>query len=147
MKLLGIDYGTKRIGLATSSGIYSAPFDVIKNKGETETLTRLLEIIAKEKVDAIVLGVPLNPRGGDTKMSILIREFGEKLQLASNLPLHFHNEILSSWEAEEYIKNTMGIKDPKKIAAIVDKVAASMLLQEYINTVGEDGNPPAKRGV
>ena len=135
-RLLGIDYGTRRIGLATSTMGISSPFSVLKNNGEEGNIRAISSIVTAEKIDGFVLGVPLNAQGQETPMSQSIRKFGQRLEQLG-LPVMYVNEMLSSWEAEEHIKNNLGITSPDKVAALVDKVAASMLLQEYIDNTGD----------
>jgi len=132
---LGVDYGLKRIGLATcdGSGFVSSPFDVIKNKGDNKNIARLLEIIHNERIEGVVIGLPLDKDGNETKMSGLIRGFAQKLSDKSGVMVMFINERYSSQEATEHIREKLGIKSREKIKELVDKMAAAMLLQTYLD--------------
>jgi len=131
MKLLGIDYGEKRIGVATSAMGMSTPLCTLVNN--TSLINEFKKIITEQRTQKIVIGLPLYKDGTESPNCPIIREFGAKLEAEFNIPVVFHNELLTSWEAEEYIKQTKHIKDPKKIKDMIDKVAASMLLQSYGN--------------
>jgi len=119
VKLLGIDYGLKRIGLATAVAGVASPFLTIENRGEKKNLSRLLEIIKSERIEKIVVGDGF-------------REFGELLGEVSGLEVVFVDERLSSWEAEEHIRNNLGIIKREKVKELIDKMAAVMILNNYI---------------
>lgn len=122
MKILGIDYGTKRVGLAISD--------------ETQTLARELNIlspkefwwgikdlIATEAIERIVIGLPLNMSGGSTQSTEAAQKFYDELQERfPEIPLEFMDERLSSVMAE-----SMGRKKD------VDSLAAQIVLQNYLD--------------
>ena len=122
MKVLAIDYGTKRIGLAVSD--------------ETETLARELailppkefwgsikDIIERENVERIVIGLPLNMSGQQTDKSREVQEFSDQLQKVVPLPVEFMDERLSSVMAG----NLPGGREN------VDSLAAQIILQNYLD--------------
>ena len=139
MKILCIDYGMKRIGLAASdpTGTISSPFMTILNKGTAKNIAALEQIIAKERVDMVVLGLPLKSNNEETQMSGLVRKFGTELETKLNIRVDYVNEHYSSKDAEEHIRQNFGINNHKRVAELVDKVAASMLLYDYINLTKE----------
>ncbi len=122
MKILGIDYGTKRVGLAISD--------------ETQTLARELnilspkefwwgikELIETEAIERIVIGLPLNMSGGSTQSTEAAQKFSDELQERfPEIPLEFMDERLSSVMAE-----SMGRKTD------VDSLAAQIILQNYLD--------------
>jgi len=135
MKLLGIDYGHRRIGLATTDlgGTIASPLFTVENRGERKNIEALCKIITDNKIQGIMCGIPQDMGGRDTSMSVIIREFCEKLSHASGLEVVYVNERYSSLDAEEHIRKNLGIKNPIKIREMVDKMVACMLLQEYVN--------------
>ena len=142
MRYLGVDYGKRRIGLAVTEagGCISRPFLVIANKGLGANIAFLRELVEKEGIGCVVIGLPLRfdeDKGiyKETQMSYETKVFGEALAGSIHVTVAYHNEAYSSFEAEDYIKNTLGIKKPQKIREMVDKVAASMILQEYLDLV------------
>ncbi|RLC51620.1 MAG: Holliday junction resolvase RuvX [Candidatus Cloacimonadota bacterium] len=134
-RIMGIDYGSVRIGIALSDPlqIISRPYKVIANSGE-ETFSEIKKIIEKEKVGKIVLGLPLNLEGKDSVKTEEVRKFGKLLQRELSIPIIFWDERFSSVEANEILKK-MGynfIESKKHI----DKIAASLILKNYL----EDNN-------
>jgi putative Holliday junction resolvase len=127
---MGIDYGEVRIGLALSDPlqIISQPLKVIGNNGDT--FSEINKIVKSEEVGKIILGLPQNLSGEDTKKTIEVREFAEILKSKVDVPVIFWDERYTSVEANEELKQ-MGytIAESRKV---VDKVAASIILKSYM---------------
>lgn len=118
---LGIDYGRTRIGIAISeAGLIARPFGVITNRGERKNLAAIAEIVKGYNVGIIVLGLPVHK---NMLMSNEVRDFAKTLE-PLGLEIVFQNEMLTSVEAEKCIK--------KKDRNLIDSIAASMILQEYL---------------
>ena len=130
LRLMGIDFGEVRIGIALSDPlqIISQPFLVLANNDNT--INEIQNIIKTEEVEKIILGLPQNLDGEDTKKTLEVREFAEKLKSNIDVPLFFWDERYSSVEANEQLKQ-MGytILESRKV---VDKVAASIILKNYM---------------
>lgn len=134
MKYLAIDYGLRRIGVAGSvGGVLAEPLCVVVNKGEKNNLRSIGNLIVQYKAGVIVMGVPLDRDGAETPMSQSIRVFGEKLGDSSGVEVIFVNERYSSKDAEEHIRINLGITKPERIKELVDKMAAAMVLQLYLD--------------
>ena len=131
-RLMCIDYGEVRIGIAVSDPlqIISRPFSVIFNNAET-VFIELNGIIKTENVSKIILGLPLNREGEDTEKTRQVRKFAELLKAEISIPLEFWDESYSTVEANNALKQ-MGY-DSKKSRTVVDKVAASIILQDYLD--------------
>jgi len=128
-RYLSIDYGKKRIGLAISeAGLIARPLRTIENKGAKKNLAALGEIIKQNRIDIIVVGLPEHK---NRAMADEIRAFAETLKVLG-AKLDFQNEAFTSIAAEEYIRDTLGILDHKKVAQLVDSAAATMILNEYL---------------
>jgi len=129
-RLMGIDFGEVRIGIALSDPlqIISQPFRVIPNNDNT--ISEIQNIVKTEEVEKIILGLPLNLDGEDTKKTLEVREFAEILKSNIDIPLIFWDERYSSVEANEKLKQ-MGysIVESRKV---IDKVAASIILKNYM---------------
>jgi len=139
MKYLGIDYGKKRIGLAISeAGKYASPIKTIANKGDQNNVAAVREVMTKHDIlptmSRIVCGIPLDIDGNDTPMSLEIKKFGERLCSELGVQVIYKNERYSSVEAEQFIREKMGITKFEKMKELVDGVAASMILQSYLDT-------------
>jgi len=130
-RILAIDYGEKRIGLAISDPlqIISRPYLVLENQVGS-ILEDIVKIIQKENVGKIVLGLPVNLAGDDTRKTAEVKEFANKLSSVISIPLEFWDERYTTVEANKMIKE-MKI-DSQKARKIVDKIAASIMLQDYL---------------
>jgi putative holliday junction resolvase len=129
-RLMGIDFGEIRIGIALSDPlqIISQPFLVIPNNDNT--ISEIQNIIKTEEVEKIILGLPVNLDGEDTKKTLEVREFAELLKSNVDIPVIFWDERYTSVEANEELKK-MGysIIESRKV---IDKVAASIILKNYM---------------
>lgn len=128
MRCLGIDYGRRRIGLALSDPtlLISTPLVIIENRGIKKTVLQIMDIIQKNDVQQIVLGLPLHANGDESEMSQEARRFGDVF-VALGFPVEYVDERYTSYEAESMIGNH---RESKKI---IDKVAASIILQIYLD--------------
>jgi putative Holliday junction resolvase len=126
-----IDYGEVRIGIALSDPlqIMANPYSVIKNNADT-LFDELNQIIKSENVSSVILGLPLNSKGEDSEKTKQVREFAEILKSRISLPVEFWDESYSTVEANKVLKK-MGL-NTKKSRQVVDKVAASIILQDYL---------------
>jgi len=133
-RIMSLDYGTVRIGIALSDPmqIIANPFKVIQNSGE-EVFSEINSIIKSENVGKIILGLPVNLEGKDTKKTIEVRDFFEKLKKRISIPIIYWDESYSSVEAEEMLKK-MG-KSIKESRKVVDKFAASIILKSYLDSI------------
>jgi len=130
MKLLGIDFGEKRIGLAIADDKIriAFPYKTIFHKTLKQTLQEIQEVIDEEGITDIVIGLPLSFKFEENQESRKIHEFVTKLkEKFTNRNIHEENEILTSKEAE----NLMGFKKTKD--GIVDAVAAALILQSFLD--------------
>lgn len=128
MRCLGIDYGRRRIGLALSDPtlLIASPLVIIENRGLKKTLTQIMDIIQKHDVGQVVVGLPLHMNGDESEMSREARQFGSAFT-ALGFPVAFVDERCTSFEAEEIIGNNPQSKK------LIDKVAASIILQLYLD--------------
>ena len=128
MRCLGIDYGRRRIGLALSDPtlLIASPLVIIENRGIKKTVLQILDLIKKNDVRQIVVGLPLHANGNESEMSHEARQFGDVFT-ALGYPVEFVDERYTSFEAEEMIGNHPQSKK------LIDKVAASIILQMYLD--------------
>jgi putative Holliday junction resolvase len=133
MRILGIDYGRRRIGLALSDSSLSVatPFAVMENKGIKKNCAKIVEIVTQNDVGRIVLGLPLHTSGEESEMSCEVRTFGDALDTLG-FPVEYADERWTTQTAEEALREQFG-HNHKKVANSVDKVAASIILQMYLN--------------
>ena len=131
-RYLGIDYGEKRIGLSLSDPlkIIASDYDVILNDELDNVLSKLKEIIEKNDVEKIILGLPYNMNGSLGFQAEIVLNFKEELE-QFNIPIILIDERESSKKAETIMKE-LKIKN-KKIRHTSDKKAASIILQDYLD--------------
>jgi len=132
-KLLGLDLGTKTIGIAVSDGMrYSAtPLETIQRTKFTADAARLLELIAENQAVGLVLGLPLNMDGSEGPRVQSTRAFARNLAQKTDLPLIFWDERLSTSAITRMLIEADTRRD--KRAEVVDKLAASYILQGFLD--------------
>jgi putative Holliday junction resolvase len=132
MRLLGIDYGTKRVGLALSDslGLLAHPYATLTRTTRERLFAELSAIIAKEKVQAVVIGLPLGLDGQETEAAKQVRNFAASLARRVNVPIHFENEALSSKAAQDQLRQVR-LRGKKQLAAL-DQQAAVIILSDYL---------------
>lgn len=135
-RLIGLDVGTKTIGVALSdkSRIIATPKFVLRRKGNKKDIELLLAYFEENLVGGIIVGKPLNSNGEETECSKFIGRFVDELMKYTELPIFFVDETLTSFQAEDFLINDMGSKC-RDVKQIVDKVAASYILQDFINLI------------
>ena len=133
-RILGLDYGERRIGVAISDplGIIASPFLVIDRKITPDYLSELKHIIQIKDVNKLIVGLPLNLKGEDTKQTEKVKNFITELSLELELPVNTVDERLSSVSAEKELQK-MGVKTGHEKGR-VDETAAAIILQEYLDS-------------
>jgi putative Holliday junction resolvase len=135
--VLALDVGEKRIGLAIgdSDVKIAVPSGIIENN--QQVTDKIEQIIYSKKIDKIVVGLPRNSKGEETKQSAYTRSFAEKLK-QFDLPVIFQDESLTSVEAEESLHNLQRCKNYNKTAkttkTALDDAAAALILSDFLET-------------
>ena len=135
MRILGIDYGDSRVGIAITDPlkITAQGLETIETKGNDKILLkRLDEIFEQYEVDTIVVGMPYNMNGSSSFRVEITEKFIHKLKCKYNkLKIVTVDERLTTVEAHRTM-NDLGI-DPKKKKTIVDTISAVYILEKYLN--------------
>ncbi len=133
MKAMGIDFGLKRIGVAFSdeTKFLATPFAVYHRKDLQSDLLYLKNLTETNKVDEIVCGLPLNPKGEEGPIAQETRAFMQELTKLTKIEPIFVDERLSSSLAEQFLAERE--KDWRKRKEKLDSVAASIILQDYLD--------------
>lgn len=128
-KIMGLDLGTKTIGVAISDGMrYSAtPLETIKRTKFTQDAERIVALIGQNQVVAVILGLPLNMDGSEGPRVQSTRAFARNLAPRINLPIAFWDERLSTSAVTRMMIEADLRRDRR--AEVVDKLAASYILQ------------------
>lgn len=131
-RVLGIDYGRKRIGVAVSDplGITAQPLPTVQNTGEDAAIVALVRVCGEKDVTRIVIGLPINMDGSRGPMALEVEAFARRLADAAHLPIETWDERLTSYDAESRLAEAgMHWKARKKH---VDQVAAALILQSWL---------------
>lgn len=135
MKYLGMDLGTKRIGLAIStSGVLTTPYKLISFKTYEEARDEVIKIIEKEKITCLVLGLPKNMDNSMGFASERSLNFKKLLEEKCNLPVNLVDERLSTVEAESILIENNYSRAKRK--NVIDELSACIILDTYLRKVG-----------
>ncbi len=133
MKIMAIDYGRIRVGIALTDplGVIPQPFLTLTCRSQRELIKRLKCIIEQNQVGLVLVGNPVSMNGMDNDMSRKIRNFVKKLQKLLDVSVELWDERFTSKYAVNILKDH-GIKQ-----ANLDEVAASLMLEEYLKQQSE----------
>ena len=133
MRILGIDYGEKRVGLAISSpvGFIAQGLPTIERIDGTDYLEDLADVINEKEVDEIVVGLPKNMNGSIGEKAEEVLALVETLKSKFNLPVHTFDERLTTVRAHKAMTGAKMSKKGKKKR--VDMIAAQFILQAYLD--------------
>ena len=129
MKILGLDIGQRRIGVAIALGKIASSYAVIEMTDLTKTMAEVAQIIRKENIEKIVIGIPKNK---DTFQADRIHKFAIELTKNVNLPVEYLDETLTSKEAERLLKASNLDPKSEKYREMVDKISAKLILEQYL---------------
>ncbi|MEC7855961.1 MAG: Holliday junction resolvase RuvX [Candidatus Neomarinimicrobiota bacterium] len=131
-RTLGIDFGSKRVGLALSDrlNLIASPYKTLNYISEKELIAQLKSIVYENNIEIFVLGLPINMKGEDTIQTKKVRNF-KKLLSGLGLPVIYEDERLSSISA----KNSLVLQNIKTghHKGAIDRTAAAIILQQYLD--------------
>lgn len=134
-RILAIDYGTKRIGLAITDPlkIFAIPFDTLPN--DNSTIPAIIKVINEKNVNQIILGYPVKESGEESSISWLIIKFKKELESKSGIEIQLVDERYSSDIASQKILESVKSKKKRRDKSLLDKSAAAVILEEYLNSL------------
>lgn len=134
MKVLGLDYGEARIGVAVSDvfGMLATPLDTISEKDRDKQLEKVLQVVKDNNVEKLVVGYPKHMDGTVGHRARYTEEFAKELSEMAGIPYVMWDERLSSTEAHRILES--GGVSGKKRKTKVDKIAAVIILQGYLDS-------------
>lgn len=135
MKCLGMDLGTRTLGLATSDklGMIASPYKTIRYNDIDELVLEVVKIIEELKIEALVLGYPKNMNNSLGEAVERTMNFKEKLSAKTDLEINLIDERLSTVEAENYLLQGDVSRSGRK--KVIDSVAASIILDTYLRRI------------
>jgi putative Holliday junction resolvase len=142
-RILAVDYGRARIGLAIAESLQgiAQPLNTLKRINRNEDMRRLRELVRDNAVKLILVGLPLRLDGARGEMAEETLRFAQRMRKQIGIAVEMADERLTSWEAERLLEEEFGRKSrqidgaPKKRDAskfTVDSVAATIILREYL---------------
>jgi putative holliday junction resolvase len=139
-RVLGVDYGSRRIGLALSDplGLTAQPLAVLTNREKT-IWSEVLEVVRRYGVTRIVLGLPRRLSGEEGPAAEEVRAFGERLAQSTGVPVDYVDERLTTAAAQRVLSET-DMSGAKK-RAVVDKLAAALILQTWLDRQKKTSGP------
>lgn len=136
MRIMGLDFGSKTVGVAVSDELLltAQGLEIIRRKEENKlrrTLARIEELIVEYGVEEIVLGMPINMNATEGERAKLTLEFREKLERRTGLPVTMWDERLTTVEADRTMIEAGIRRENRK--EYVDMIAAALILQGYLD--------------
>lgn len=137
MRYLGVDYGSKKIGLALSdeAGTMGFPYSILINT--PRQVDELCALMAKENVGAVVIGESRSLAGGDNPIAKDARTLGQQLAERAGIPVFYESEVFTSAEARR-APEKVGKSRAVKSRAPVDASAAALILTSYLSRTGHE---------
>ena len=124
---LGIDWGTKKIGLAIGSEI---PYELATLDNNEDVYEKIVKLCQQEKIERIVIGMPIMDSGDEGNFGDRIEKFARKLKEVAKKPIYFEPENLTTQTALELLRE--GGAAAEEIEAKVDQLSARLILEQYI---------------
>ncbi|MHC4394828.1 MAG: Holliday junction resolvase RuvX [Planctomycetota bacterium] len=130
MRYLAIDYGAKYIGLAVCDRTETIASPLLVIEGQKRLPEKIVDIVKTENIEAIVLGLPLNMDDSQGPQAKLVFQFAEQLKELIEIPIHFQDERLTSFAAEQKLTSSEFRK--KKHKKRLDAIAAAEILEVFL---------------
>ncbi|HEY3373805.1 MAG TPA: Holliday junction resolvase RuvX [Candidatus Aquicultor sp.] len=139
MRLLGLDYGSRRIGVAISdpSGFMAQPLQVIDKSRDSSDIRKISELVNEYGVDEVVVGLPISLSGEIGPQAREVLDFVEELKKTLSVPVATWDERLTTSYAERALKESNVKRGRRK--EIIDKVAAAVMLQGFLDLKNSRG--------
>ena len=136
MRILGLDFGSRTVGVAVSDGLLltAQGVETIERKDENKlrkTCARIEELVIEYEVSPIVLGLPKNMNNTEGERVEKTKEFGEMIERRTGVPVVYWDERLTTVAAEQVLMESGVRRENRK--AVIDKVAACLILQGYLD--------------
>jgi putative holliday junction resolvase len=137
MRVMGLDYGERRIGVAMSDlfGWTAQGIEVIDQKVVKDPMARIAELVKEYEVESLVVGLPKNMNGTIGPSGEYCIAFADKLRQTLTLPVQLWDERLTTVSAERTLLEADVSRNKRKL--VIDKMAAAILLQSYLDSISK----------
>ena len=138
-RILAIDFGERRIGLATSDAAetLATPRVTVARGSDHAAVERIARFAREEEIGLLLVGIPRSPEGVESPIAPRIRGFAAKLAAATGLPMRFHEETLTSDEARRRVP-------PGSEKEALDRTAAAVLLEDFLSSAAASASREAR---
>lgn len=134
-KLLSLDIGARRIGVALSDGEVVASQEIIESYNRDEAIQKILKICREEQISKIVLGLPVRRENSSSESEDMVRSFALELNKMISVPIEFVDETLTSKEAERVLSELKINPRTEKYKQEIDRISAKLILEQYLKNV------------
>ena len=133
MRIIGLDVGTKTIGVAVSDimGWTAQGITTVKRSDPDSDVIEIKKLIEEFEAEQVMIGLPLNMNGSAGPSVDMVRQFGDQLEAEINIPIVYRDERMSTIAAERYLLE--GDVSRKKRKKVIDKMAAVFVLKGYLD--------------
>ncbi len=138
MRIMALDIGDRRIGLALSDpgGILASPLTILERTGDEADIARLTALLRKHEVGRVVVGLPRTMEGAIGSQAAKVQDFVGKLKANTDIPVEFRDERLTTVSARRLMQEAGTKKTKKKVRD--DAFAAAVILQSYLDEARSD---------
>ena len=134
-RVLAIDFGTKRVGIAISDPLCLFPSVITVIQNDKNMILEICKIISGKDVDRIILGYPDNSNGKKSELSVLILKFKTELEKKTHIEIQLWNEHLTSKMAQARIIDSVTKKSKRREKSLIDAHSAGIILEEYLKSI------------
>jgi putative Holliday junction resolvase len=131
MKLLGVDYGLKRIGLALAEDEVVVPWQTLKVVDEEEAVAEIARLCRERQIERVVVGLPVRLNGSPSPMTRRARRFGRRLGSVSGLEVVYNEEQLTTRQAVKLLRKAR----LSRRKGLRDQMAAAVILKDYLGSI------------
>jgi len=142
ISVLGLDLGRKRIGVAGCDrlGQFATGLTTIQRRTFASDIEQLRQLCQQRQVERLVVGLPYTLNGELGSQARQVQHLAERIGKALNLPVEYMDERLTSFQAEELLRQRG--RSPRRDKALVDQIAAALILQQWLDTLRLRESPP-----
>jgi putative holliday junction resolvase len=133
-RIIAIDYGEKRVGIAITDPLRLFAYPLVTLKNDDTLLQNINMLLNEYDCEMIILGFPLKESGEHSTSTKMVLEFKEKLSKTTALPIEYVDERYSSSIAQQRIIESVPSKKKRRDKSLVDKNAASIILEDYLSS-------------
>ena len=134
-RILGIDYGTKRVGIAITDPLRLFAYGLTTILNDLKFWDNFDKLVTEYDIEIIVLGYPLKESGERSSSTELVEKFQAELKKKVNIPIELVDERYSSSIAQQQVLESVTSKKKRRNKGLIDKNAAAVILQDYLNMI------------